>query len=71
MLELGRLDGLCLTRDVLKHSLAQRGVERQRLGPEIVVSQRVASLFARSTLDPARLKRIQDARARRTPMRRD
>lgn len=71
MLELGRLDGLCLTRDVLRHYLPTLGIERAQLGPEIVLSQRVASLYARKALDPVLVAKMQAALARRAPMQRD
>ena len=71
MLEKGRLDGLCLTRDVLRDQLQQLGVDRSRLGPEVVVGHRVAELFARRTLDPAVVARLQAALAKRPPMQRD
>lgn len=71
MLELGRLDGLCLTRDVLRHYLPALGIARAHLGPEIVVGHRVASLFARKALDPALVARLQAALSRRAPMQRD
>lgn len=71
MLEMGRLDGLCLTRDVLQHSLRSIGIKRSQLGPEIVVSQRTAFLYARKSLDPQIVARLQAAVSRRTPMLRD
>lgn len=71
MLELGRLDGLCLTRDVLNHSLQSSGIETSKLGPDIVVSQRTALLYARKSLDLQLVARLQAAVSRRTPMLRD
>lgn len=71
MLALGRLDAVCLTRDVLRHQLLQLDIERSQLGPEIVVGHRVAMLFARKTLDPAVLAQLQAALAQRPAMQRD
>lgn len=71
MLALGRLDAVCLTRDVLRHQLPRLGMDRSRLGHEIVVGHRVAMLFARRTLEPAVLARLQAALAQRPPMQRD
>ncbi|MDR7334511.1 transporter substrate-binding domain-containing protein [Roseateles asaccharophilus] len=71
MLELGRLDGVCQTRDVLRHQLPLLGMNRAQLGPEIVVGHRVAQLFARKTLEPALLAQLQAALAQRSPMQRD
>lgn len=43
MLALGRLDGLCLTREVLGHDFAQTGVRRNELEPALV-ARRCAAL---------------------------
>lgn len=51
MLALGRLDALCLTREVLQHYSRETGVQRSQLGPEIVISRRAVQLWARRSLD--------------------
>lgn len=71
MLELKRLDAVCLTRGVLRHQLQQLGINRTQLGPEIVVGHRVALLFARKTLEPALLARLRAALAQQPPMQSD
>lgn len=71
MLELGRLDGVCLTRDVLRRQLPPLGIAPAQLGPEILVGHRVALLFARKTLEPALLAQLRNTLAQRPPMQRD
>lgn len=65
MLAMGRLDGLCLTREVLDHYAAETGTPRSQLGPEIVVSRRAAVAFVRPQLDAGVRQRLAAAIARR------
>ncbi|MFN3304355.1 MAG: substrate-binding periplasmic protein [Roseateles sp.] len=61
MLALGRLDGLCLTREVLQHYGRETGVTPAQLDPEIVISRRSAQLFVRRDLDPQLRQRLAEA----------
>ncbi|MFH7042272.1 hypothetical protein ABT392_08135 [Paucibacter sp. JuS9] len=71
MLALGRLDGLCLTRDVLHHYSALASIERSRLGAEILVGQRPALLYVRRGLAPEVIAKLRVALARRSPVKAD
>ncbi|MGN6827057.1 substrate-binding periplasmic protein [Paucibacter sp. M5-1] len=68
MLALGRLDGLCLTRDVLHHYSAMASIERHRLGAEILVGQRPAMLYVRNDLAPDMVAKLRVALAKRRPI---
>ncbi|MDN3920336.1 substrate-binding periplasmic protein [Roseateles violae] len=67
MLALGRLDGLCLTRDVLKHYAAVAEVERDSLGTEIVIGRRPVLVFVRKGLDAGTVDRLRNVLASRKP----
>lgn len=71
MLALGRMDGVCLTRDVLRYYSALASIERSRLGAEILVGQRPALLYVRRGLAPAVVAQLQAALAQRPPVRVD
>lgn len=61
MLALGRLDGLCLTRNVLDHYAKEAGIDRKQLGPEILIGRRAVVLYVRRSLDAQTLDRLRTA----------
>lgn len=67
MLARGRLDGLCLTREVLQHYLQLTGVTRAELGTELVVSRRMVGVFVRRDLDAGIVARLRTALLRSPP----
>lgn len=69
MLALGRLDGLCLTSEVLVHYARKAGIERSQLGTEIIIGEREVAVFVRRDLDAGMVARLRSAVARLTPAR--
>lgn len=71
MLVLGRLDAVCLTREVLRHQLQATGLNPAALGSPLVVGQRKVWMYVRPGLDAATVERLRTALGRRTPARLD
>ena len=61
MLVLGRLDGLCLTTNVLDHYAKEAGIDRKQLGPEILIGRRTVVVYVRRSLDAQTLGRLRTA----------
>lgn len=71
MLVLGRLDAVCLTREVLRHQLQVTGLNPDALGTPLVVGQRTVWVYIRPGLDGAIVERLRHALERRAPSRLD
>jgi polar amino acid transport system substrate-binding protein len=71
MLVLGRLDAVCLTREVLRHQLQATGLDPGALGSPLVVAHRKVWMYIRPGLDAATVERLRAALGRRTPARLD
>ncbi len=64
MLQLGRLDALCLTRSALEHAAAQARLPRSAWGDELVIRRRPIELWVRRGLPAEQQDRLQAAARR-------
>lgn len=65
MLNRGRLDGVCMTRGLLRHLQRQDSeLAGARFAPPLLLSRRPVLLFARAGLDPLLIERLRSAMQR-------
>ncbi len=69
MLDLGRLEAVCLTRQTLQHHREALGIAPGRLGTELVVGQRQVVLFARKGLQADAAAQLKRRLKGRSPLR--
>lgn len=71
MLDLGRLDAVCLTREVLRHELKTTGLDSRHFGSPLLLRPQTVWLLARKDLDAPVAAQLRTALGRRAPLRFD